>query len=534
MEFQSIIQSMSFVDYCIAFGTLRIEDKDTGAFGYKQWEFWDGWLGEPGQLDVGEMLERSQVFWTPKARQKGISEIWSLYAKYILEKEPGAAAKVFSAGTAQAREFLEERFARKVEGALTVYPNVPFPEWDIGKDRATCSNGSYIQIYSSDNVGGRGGSQRLTLLDEGREYIDRDFREMLASIFPSLRTRNQLAIVSSGKVGSTFNKRVDGLRKSLPVLRSSVWGSPDARTNTRFNYKTGMIFLNDLLDPDNRSPEWRQNTLEERFGGDIVRFKAEHPETINDIFTSHEGRVIASLDEARHRRIQPWEWVGGDENYIIFDHGNTEAHPSVIAFIRYNRYTGKAHCYDHVFTRATSLPITGPKARDKIDYYRRLGAPEPLGIADGSVFNDYGTGAKTVGAEMEAYTGISFIKAFKTNKEGRVEVLIRAFFNDLMTIDPKCVDGWVQLENWMWDTKKDEASQAEDDFPDTLQYFWAYVNKSGPPSPPKTNLEKAFERMDRGRITGEDDEPAPIDFDRLGYGALEPRYGMGETVYGGD
>lgn len=478
---------MTFVDYCIAFGTLRVEKPD-GSFGYMPWEFWEGYNGEPGQLDVAEVIEFCQVFWTPKARQKGISEIWSLYAKYILEKEPGSQAKVFSAGSKQSKEFLEERFARKVYGCEEVYPDIPFPKWEIGRDRADCENGSYINIFSSDNAGARGGSQRLTLFDEAREYSDKDFKDMLQAIFPALRGRNQLAVVSSGKPGSAFNSRVKKLMK-LPSSRSSIWKSEGIKNST------GMIFLNDFLDPEHRSQAWRDNELNQNFDGDKVRFGSEYPETIMDIFQSHEGLVIGSLG---NHHFKPHEiiWGKGMENYIVYDDGHTKEHPALAWFVNYNRYLDFAYVYDEIYLEAKDFPVIAKELVEKIKFWRGRGFPKPECLGDVA---GKGNGTKDIAWVMREETKLlgmelHFNGVIKSDKAGSLLLLQNRFFHGKILIDPKCTNSRHQLETWRYEEGTDKPSEKFDEAGDIGRYLCNRLTKGEVPKEP------TYEELQQERI----------------------------------
>ncbi len=470
IKYRDLIRNMTFVEYCQAFGTLWLTNELSGEIEYMPWNFWNGQDGEPGQLEFAWLISIVKTLWAPKARQKGISELCSLYAKYTLEREPGSQVKIFSLDKPAAREFLELRFARKVLGHAAVYPEMPGLKWEIGKDRCECENGSYIQVYSSEDSGARGGSQRFTILDEAREFAKNDLKNMLQAMAAVVsRGKNQLAVISSGKPGSEFNARIKGTVKSpglmkLPVVRPSVWMSADK--------KEGMIFLNDYLDPEHRVPGWREATLNgSLYGGDEVRFNQEHPEKIEDLFVSHEGKVLAALDAAEHRRnpddmpfMEDGRWNPDCDNYLTIDHGNTAGHPTVAGFFCHNRYTNHLHQYDGVFARSEydqQMSVKALRVKKKVEAWLARGAPTFTCIIDGSVFNDLGV--KTVGSEWEELTGLSFLRAQKADKDGSVIAVAKRVFNKLYTINPLLAEEWQQLDGWLWDTKKDSPVETEDD-----------------------------------------------------------------------
>ncbi len=500
IKYRDLIRNMTFVEYCQAFGTLWLTNELSGEIEYLSWKFWDGVDGEPGQLEFAYLIAIVKTLWAPKARQKGISELCALYAKYVMEREPGSQTKVFSVDKPAAREFLELRFARKVLGHAAVYPEMPGLKWEIGKDRCDCENGSYIQIYSSEDSGARGGSQRFTILDEAREYADADFRNMLQAMAAVVsRGKNQLAVISSGKPGSAFNSRIKGTTKvpglmALPLIRPSMWLSPDK--------KEGMIFLADNLDPEHRVEGWREKTLNgSLYAGDHVRFGSEHPLCLSDIFSSHEGKVLANLNEEDHRRPiddMPFDergrWNPDCDNYLVFDGGNTAAHPTVAGFFCHNRYTDFLYYYDGVFARSDTeqqMSVKGKRIKDKVELWASRGCPPPTCIADGAIFNDLGV--KSVGSELEEITGLHFLRAIKADKDGSTISLARRVFQNLFAINPALADEWGQLDNWIWDPKRDEAIQREDDTPDICRYLDSHIRSGKKPIPP-TPLERGIAR----------------------------------------
>ncbi len=498
MRFSDLIGAMTFRQYCRAFGTLWLERED-GSLGYKPWPFWEGQDGEPGQLDVADTLQDCQVFWTPKARRKGISEIVSLYIKYTLEKEGKADAAVFSAGSRQAKEFMEKAFKRKVEGCEALYPDIPWPKWEIGRDRAECETGSYLQLYSSDNAGARGAGPRFTFFDEAREYGNKDFRDMLASIFPVLRGRNQLAIVSSGSPGSPFNERIDYLRKALPSPRKSVWRSE--------NGKTGMVFLNDFLDPDHRDPAWRKTELEERFAGDTVRFNSEYPPDIDSIFQSHEGLVYPSWNEKKHIAEQKVIWEPQHEFYIFHDQGSSQAHPAVTHFCQYDPYIDFFYIFDEVFERGMELSNINKKIVAKIRYWRMEWDREGQKVKP--AIKAYGdvrglSGARHVGDIMREETGLNFVTVHKRDKDGSLELAKARFYRGGIVggvrerggiaLSGRCHNSIKQISSLRYKVGKDEPEDMEDDASDLIRYesYEAYIR---PPTPPPTYEEKQLQRV---------------------------------------
>ncbi len=257
VSFKEMMNRMNFAEFLFAFGTLWLEGPD-GEVKYRRWDPWKGVAGKPGQNDVAWMLPLVQIFYAPKARQKGLTELASLYVAYVAMKEEKTSHKAFGASASQTKEIMELRFKRKIEGLMEVYPEIPWPKWEIGKDRADCENGSYFMTYSSENSGA-----------------------------------HQLIVLGTSESGSDFNDEVKGVRERHPLLRTDIW-MPEARTSDGRYNRTGMIFLADDLDPEHRVPGWREFQLTERFGNDEIDFLSQHPLTLDHMFLNRSGRVVSS------------------------------------------------------------------------------------------------------------------------------------------------------------------------------------------------------------------------------------------------
>lgn len=495
---------MTFEQFCGAFATLWLEDETTQEVKFQPWTFWEGVNGEPGQMDVAKMLERCKITWVPKARQKGISELWSLYCAFILMRTPRSDAAVFSADKGKGKEFLKKRFNRKIEGLYAVFPEIPWPRWEFGTERAECENGSYVQIYSSDNTGARSLSPRLTLLDEAREYASSDLKDMLATIFPVLRASNQLAVVSSGKSGSYFNEYTNLLKGGIQKP-SSVWFGAIKDIE--------MIFLNDYLDPTHRGT-WRED--ERKKYADEVRFKMEHPETISDIFSSHEGLVIPSWDEGRHVFAQDVWWEPQHEFYAIYDHGSTDSHPAVLHLAQYDPYTDFIYLFDEVFERGMELTEVCKRINNKIADCRALWVLENQSIKP--AIKPYGDvrglyGARHIDEIMLQETGLQFIAVHKRDEEGALELTKARFHRGNVRrqdgsldrtggigIHPKMRNSIKQISNLRYKEGKDEPEELENDALDDVKYL-CYIISKREPTPEPTYEQKQQSRIDEWKAT---------------------------------
>lgn len=507
------LQSMTFEQFCGAFATLWLEDEATQEVKFQPWTFWEGVNGEPGQMEVAQMLSRSKIAWVPKARQKGISELWSLYCAFVLMREPKSDAAVFSADKGKGKEFLKKRFNRKIEGLYAVFPEIPWPHWEFGTERAECENGSYVQIYSSDNTGARSLSPRLTLLDEAREYASSDLKDMLATIFPVLRARNQLAVVSSGKSGSYFNEYTNILRAGIESP-ASIWKGAIKDIE--------MIFLNDYLDPTHRG-DWRDD--ERKKYSDEVRFLLEHPITIGDIFSSHEGLVFPSYNEKRHVFVKEVWWEPQHEFYVFYDHGSTEAHPAVLHLVQYDPYTNFKYIFDEIFERGMELTEVCKRINNKLADWRASWVLENQPIKP--AIKPYGDvrglyGSRHIDEIMLQETGLQFIAVHKRDSEGSLELAKARFHrgNILRSdgeidrsggvgIHPRCRNSIKQIANLRYKEGKDEPEELEDDAPDLCRYEDYVISKREPtPKPTYEQLQQA--RIDNWKAALPVPATAPI------------------------
>ncbi len=517
VSFKEMMNRMTFAEFLFAFGTLWLEGPD-GEVKYRQWDPWKGIAGKPGQDDVAWMLPLVQVFYAPKARQKGLTELVSLYIAYIAMKEAKTSHKAFGASASQTKEIMELRFARKIEGMIEVYPEIPWLKWEIGKDRAECDNGSFFQTYSSENSGAHGGSPRFTLLDEAQNYAKDDYREMMKGILPVLRGRNQLAILGTSRSGSDFNDAVKGIRQRNPISRKDVWLS-EMRTSDDRYHKTGMLFLADDLDPEHRVTGWREHTLIERYDGDVVDFKSMHPETIDDMFLSKAGKVVASWDDSRHVCEVPVVWKAHHEFYLLYDHGSTEGHPAVALFIQYDPYLDFVYVFDEVFERGKELAFVSAKIKKKLaDWRGQWDNGGPRVHAYGDVRGRYGF--RQVDDIMREETGISFLGVNKQDEAARIELVKMRHFRGQgkegvktggistwaaerkggIAYSPRCngEDGKggsiKQISELRYKKDKDTPQELENDAFDDLGYGLYEISKREP-TPEPTYEEKHRDKL---------------------------------------
>ncbi len=520
---------LTFREFLFAFGTLWLEGED-GELSYRPWVPWRGVAGKPGQDDVAEMLPQVQVFYAPKARQKGLTELWSLYCAFVLMKEPKSGAKAFGASAAQTKEIMDLRFKRKIEGLAAVYPEIPWPKWEIGKDRAECDNGSYFNVYSSENTGAHGGSQRLTLLDEAQNYAKDDYREMMKGILPLLRGRNQLAVLGTSRSGSDFNDVVKGIRARHPSVRKDTW-MPDDRTADGRYARTGMIFLADDLDPEHRVPGWREFQLTERFGGDLVDMASQHPMTFDDMLLSRSGRVVASWDDARHVAEIPVVWQKHHDFYLVYDHGSTEGHPAVAMFIQYDPWLDFVYVFDEVFIRGRELAFVSAEIVKTLARWRlEWTGGGPRVKAYGDVRGRYGH--RQVDEILMEETGIAFQGVYKQDEAARIELIKLRHFRGRgpvgttvggistwaaerkggIVYSPRCKGSIKQISELRYKDGKDTPQELENDAFDCEGYGLYEISKREPAKEP-TYDQLHRQKVRAWKATGSRQvvEQAPLD-----------------------
>ncbi len=496
ISFDAMIKSMSFPQFLVAFGTLWNGQKRC----YEPWVPWEGVGGNPGQLDVAAMLESTRAFYTPKSRKKGISELWALYCAYVLMREPNADAKVYGASSAQTREFMEKRFQRQIEGLSAVYPEIPWPKWVITKDRADCDNGSFLNIYSSENTGAHGGDPRLTLLDEAQLYAANDFKEMMKGILPTLNGERQFAMIGTSRSGSKFNETVDGIRNNYPMVKTDVW-EDDSRTEDGLYKRMGMIFLADSLDPRHRVPGWKESQIAS-FGGDMVSYLSQHPESIDDIFLSHEGLVISSWDTKRHVVDMDVVWKPHHEFYIFYDHGSSPAHPAVLGLLQYDPWNDFLYCFDEVFERGVELSVMAGKMTKKLVEWRRRWDDERQVIKPG--VRPYGDvrglyGIRHVDEILRDEMGLQFIMVKKRDEAAQIELTKARHFRGTgegrrggIAYHSRCQNIIKQISSLRYKEGKDEPEGLENDSLDMIKYACHTIHLRAPsPEPTWEELNRA-------------------------------------------
>lgn len=511
VSFKEMMNRMSFVEFLFAFGTLWLEGDD-GELKYRRWDPWKGVAGKPGQDTVAWMLPLVQIFYAPKARQKGLTELASLYIAYVAMKEEKSSHKAFGASASQTKEIMELRFKRKIEGMMEVYPEIPWPKWEIGKDRAECSNGSYFQTYSSENSGAHGGSPRITLMDEAQSFAKEDYREMKKGIIPVLRGRNQLIELGTARSGSDFIDDVKGVRDRHPMLRQDLW-LPETRTADDRYYRTGMIFLADDLDPEHTVPGWREYQLAERFAGDEIDFLSQHPLNFDHMLMNRSGKVVASWDSKRHICELPVIWKQHHELYMVHDHGSSEGHPAVCLFIQYDPYLDFVYVFDEVFIRGRELAFVSLEIKKKLAEWRvqwKDGGPRVH--AYGDVTGLYGF--RHVQDIMREETGITFLGVNKQDEAARIELIKLRHFRGQgnagsteggvstwaaerkggIAYSPRCAKSTEQISNLRYKDGKDTPQELENDAFDAEGYGLYEISKREP------TPEPTYEELHHARI----------------------------------
>lgn len=502
LSFRDLIGKMTFEQFAVAFGTLwrfgGPGEDEPEVRKYRPWRLWRGVDGEPGQDDVARMLPEVQLFRSPKARQKGMTEMWSLYCAYVLMKEDNVNAKAFGSDSKQTKEIMELRFKTKIEGFSAVYPKIPWPKWEIGVERADCEEmGTYFQVYSSENTGAHGGSPRLTLFDEAQNYANVDFKEMMKGIGPSLRGANQLAVLGTARSGSAFNDFIDAARNRTPEVRKNVW---------RSGTDSGMIFLCDSLDPEHRVPGWKESRLHDFFAGDEIAFKSQHPDTIDDMFASHEGLVISSWNAKRHVVELPVVWKPHHEFYLFYDHGSTPAHPAVAGLLQYDPWTDFLYCFDEVFERGKELSVVARLMKEKVRDWRREWDNQGQEIKPalrtyGDVRGRYGM--RQVDEILRDETGWQFIAVHKRDEAAQIELTKARFFRGTdekrtggIGFSPRCRNIIKQISSLRYKDGKDEPEGLENDAFDMIKYATHQIHVR-PPTPEPTWEELHHARVQR-------------------------------------
>ncbi len=521
-SFEEWLKSLSFLQWVLLFGTMwaskdskyliwhpwvgsrRKTDKPDGYGDYKASIIRGGYEYFKGQIEAIEAIATAVISWFGKARQKGVSEMAAAYAVYVCLTEPKSVVLVFSVDKDGSKAFLSDRVVRKLEGMMTrLDPSgEPYPWTELpwigdasgkpGKEKIEFKNGSVIEAHSSDNTGPISRSPRLVIFDEIRTYPFAEAKEMWTTMMGARRPRMQAICISTAMSGSWFNEMTKSIISGLISI-------------------VEFVFLPDDIDPE-RDEFWRKQQLEIMMG-DETALKREHPLTVNDMFSSHEGLVIGSWDPKVHAVARPVSWKDQEEFYVIYDGGHTYHHPAVALFACYNRYNDDLYIFDEIFLRgpggpkgkanleAPSVEITyiGPAIKAKIEMYMQNGAPWPTCIADTAVFS--AQGVRTVGEVLAEESGFDWMPAFKHDFNHSLELLQQRYFKGKISHNPvKCANSVEQISNWRYIEDKDKPVELEDDSCDCERYLVSHLNKGERPrvpTPLEIRLRQVAERRAR-------------------------------------
>jgi len=487
VKFMDWIKGMSFIQFHLFCGMLWDGNK------FSKWVFWPGVRGYPGQADVAQAFADFVISWVLKARQLGISEIAALYAIYVCIVEMKAEVIIISKKISDAKYFLKKRVLSKLKAAynLQMSPGVafPWPEYQDNSDTGKIifpHSESWIEAVSSDNEEVRSRTPRLVIFDEIRSYSHSDAEELWSAILPALNNNpdSQAIGISSAKYGTWYNSM------TTKIINGDISGIK-------------LLFLPDDTHPM-RTKEWRSE--ERKKWSNQTLFLREHPLNPDDCFISREGAVFPMFDNkpgGRHVNHVPINW---SHKYIIgYDHGRQ--HPAVLLLMLFDRFENHLYVFDEVFCREMELPEIALSIRAKMAHYvKNHGAPKPvLRIADRACFNR--DGRKTVAEILRELTGITFKESIKPGIADSIDDLGTRFSNNLITIDPRCVNTRQQISELLWkndpkESKKEVPVDIEDDAVDVLRYACAELRGSVKKKPETISLKKKLEARDRLRRPG--------------------------------
>lgn len=492
------IRSMTFLQFCM-FCAMLWDDKKKR---FTKWHFWKGARGFPGQAEAAQAFEDYAIVWVLKARQLGVSELCALYAIYVCLTEDKAEVIIISKKKPDAVYFLKRRLVYKLKAAfaLEMSPGkkFPWPEYVDNSDTGKVlfpETGSWIEAASSDNEEVRSRSPRLVIFDEIRSFSNANAEELWSAIMPVLEANEaaQTLCVSTAKFGTWFNAT------TKEILAGTMSGIK-------------LLFMPDDTNPK-RTMAWR--AIESKNWRDKTMFLREHPLKVEDCFISREGAVFSTFDPkegGRHVNPVRLDW---NRKFIIgYDHGRI--HPAVLLLMLYDPYENHIYIFDEVFCRGMDLPEISFEIKTKLNFYRKEhGAPDPLiKIADKACFNK--DGRRSVAEILRDHTGIRFKESKKHDLVSSIDRVATRFSNNLITIDPRCVNTRRQVAELSWkyeagESKREVPMDIEDDAPDVIRYVDAELNVGVKSPPVKLTLQQQLKAKDLARrsraATGHDANP---------------------------
>jgi hypothetical protein len=364
----------------------------------------------------------------------------------------------------------------------------PWPKYTDNSDtgKLVWENGSVADALSSDNEEGRGRNTNLWVFDEIRTFSEQNGEELLSVMEPIVNSKpkNKFIGLSSGKFGSWFNK------VTKAVMDGKIEG---------FNF----LFL-----PADTDPSYTMEVREREMK--LTEAKAlyiqENPLEPEDIFKGREGAVFKSFDaEIGGRHVNEFELDFGLKYCLVYDHG--KQHPAVLLLCLYDRYVDHLYIFDEVFCRGEDIPEVAFAIKNKVAYYKEnFSAPDPtIKVADSAIFSE--TGQKTVAAELKSLTGISFKPSKKPGRQYGMDRISSRFFNNRITIHPRCKQTRQQIEELRYkrqpgEAKAEEIIAIEDDAPSCIAYLDEELNPGKKVMPKIEALESVLNRKQRIRELG--------------------------------
>jgi hypothetical protein len=492
---------------------MSMQDEATGEMvPFKLW---------PKQRELCRWIEATKVGLVAKGRQLGGSEVFSAYINKILVSEKKAEILVFSRSEDDAKYFLERRVASKMRAWPHVHLNgvemVIWPKIQIETFVAATGIGAKASVLSSNPDAGSGMTVRFVLLDEMEKLPFAAQNWTAVEPTTEKNPRGQLFGLSSGQKAGTYFKE-----KLKTVHDYNI--QENAAVNPAKAHPISLFFMPWHADPLRDQAWYRKTRL--KYDND-VDMKATHPDTIEDLFLSKQGKVFPHFDPQNGGR-HVWDFeeklgmgrLRGMDLLTAYDPGFV--HPAAFLVSFYDRFADILYIFDEIVVRQTELPVIGGMIKDKMD---ALGLPPKTNLADTALFKRGGVGGKkTEGDVLNQVTGMRFKGAAKADANGSRELLSRRLAEKKIVFHPRCQVTIKQMQDWLYDDNGVPVDVG-DDCIDDLRYLCAEVwpdKKAPPKEPPNKDYDPTRPNGPAGdgrllRRLEQYDTPLPAGAGRFGY-----------------
>jgi len=369
----------------------------------------------PYQIALAEDLAQGHDIICLKARQIGVTELLTVYARWMLEM--GRSVLVLSKGQLESEKFLTRARIGELSGAKPNKENTRLVELPNG--------GSILALPATENAG-RSFTADLVIVDEAafHPWAAKNY----AAYRPTMADGGQLVMVSTANGASGFfhdRWTIAVVKKSAMLPRFYSWS-----------------------DRPGRDAGWYTREMAE-YEGLPGTFRQEYPSSPEEAFVTHTGLVfgidaddgIAIFEPTRNLRPAPVSWSACTWRISGVDPGGVD--PTAILPVGVTA-DHRIHVYgEKVFRSAVGaeeVSATWMEYHSQAELDFQVCPPEQEAFRTTLNAMDW----KVYKANNDRAAGIALVKTLL--KSGR------------LTIDPRCKQLIRELNSYFWKGRKDMQS----------------------------------------------------------------------------